>query len=298
MKFNSVIHGIPNVLSPLFSSYGIKPTYLLSPEVIRDKESRSTLASVKGAELGTHLHGEFIDPHAEYDCDRTKIPQFEYGYEIEKEKLLGLTSLFTESFGRKPLSFRAGRWGISSHTLRILQDLEYQVDSSVAPFSNQVFANSRINFWGAPVQPYYPSYKNFRRKGKMSILEVPATCLVPGLLNFPSQLISPFNEKNRLHRRILRRFGVIPKPIWLRPFKSSSEEIRRGIESLVQARRNDPFIVLNMMFHSNEIEIGGSPYVSDEGDLENYRTSLVEIFDFLKDRFQFDGITLSDTKEL
>ncbi len=36
-RYSSVTAGIPEKLGTLFSKYGAKPTYLLSPELIRDE---------------------------------------------------------------------------------------------------------------------------------------------------------------------------------------------------------------------------------------------------------------------
>lgn len=62
-SFESVIHGIPEILTPLFEQYSAKPTYLLSPEVIECKDCAKVLRNLKNCKLGTHLHGEFTEPY-------------------------------------------------------------------------------------------------------------------------------------------------------------------------------------------------------------------------------------------
>src|SRR5688500_8148340 len=62
-SFDSVRQGIPEVLTPLFDEFGVVPTYLLSAEVIEDAESRKVLGDLSRCELGTHLHGDFVEPN-------------------------------------------------------------------------------------------------------------------------------------------------------------------------------------------------------------------------------------------
>src|SRR5258707_2132156 len=134
MRFDAVSEGIARRLSPLFAHHRAKPTYLLSSEVIRDAASRSILASLSGSrELGTHLHGEYVEtdgPIAQVTSDF----QRDYPLDVERHKLGLLTEQFRSAFGERPRSFRAGRFGIGTHTVPLLEELGYEVDSSVTPF--------------------------------------------------------------------------------------------------------------------------------------------------------------------
>jgi len=60
LTFRGVEEGIGRRLAPLFAEYGVRPTYLLSPEVIRDGTCVSLLKTLEACELGTHLHPEFV----------------------------------------------------------------------------------------------------------------------------------------------------------------------------------------------------------------------------------------------
>ena len=90
----NIISGIPQRLTPLFGKYKIKPTYLISPEVLNDEDSVSLLKSMKNCELGTHLHCEFIDPDANFNSITTLRTQNTLTYEIEYKKISNLTDLF------------------------------------------------------------------------------------------------------------------------------------------------------------------------------------------------------------
>jgi hypothetical protein len=126
--------GVPERLQPHFERHGVRPTYLLSPEVLRDDACAALFRDLDGsAELGTHLHAEFIEPRASMTAERTDAFQGELPPFVEYGKLLNLTALFCKRFGRPPTSFRAGRYGLGRRTLRFLEQLGYLVDSSVTP---------------------------------------------------------------------------------------------------------------------------------------------------------------------
>src|SRR5205823_3568889 len=117
-SFSSVIQGVPDVLSPLFDEFGVVPTYLLSPEVIEDRESAAVLGELGDrAELGTHLHAEFVEPERTLRREvmagqPTEAVQCAYPPEVERAKLKSLTDLFTATFGQRPTAFRAARYGL------------------------------------------------------------------------------------------------------------------------------------------------------------------------------------------
>ena len=64
LSFIGVYEGV-NILEKIFDKYNIRAVYLLSPEVIYDEKSVLIFKDLlkKGVELGTHLHGEFIEPN-------------------------------------------------------------------------------------------------------------------------------------------------------------------------------------------------------------------------------------------
>lgn len=296
MQFSSVTKGVPDLLSPLFEEFDLKPTYLLSPEIIQDEESVITLKKLSNAELGTHLHGEFIEPDADFNAKRTRTPQLQYSKDIEFAKLQNLTELFKQQLEFPPTSFRAGRWGISNYTLRILEDLGYTVDSSVCSFRTHYFDHGKsVNFWGAPTQPYHPSYSSFRKKGKMKILEVPATTGNADLLKFSPWMLRMLSDSTHFYKRVFKKLGVETKVKWLRPHRSDSEKMlelaRAYIDRFGGVKRP---VFLNMMFHSNEIIPGGSPYVQTQYELDAYIGSMRMFFKIMKENYELEGVGLSD----
>jgi hypothetical protein len=295
--YSSVTEAIPNVFQPLCDEYNIKPTYLLSPEIIKDLDSVNVLKKIKNCELGTHLHGEFVEPELVASPGRTSTPQLEYSVEIEKGKLQTLTNLFEEKFGYSPLSFRAGRWGASSSTLGLLESLGYAVDSSVAPFTTHEFTKSAANYYGAPLQPYFPSFKDIRRIGKRKILQVPATIIHPQMMYWPRILLRQLNGKSKIHKKVLGKLGYASKITWLRPYRSSAEDMIALTKQVVKRFSKEKVVVLNMMFHSNELVVKGSPYVQSDDELASFLQSLATYFSYLNENYEFESLGLSEVKK-
>src|SRR5512147_36688 len=73
LTFKGVHEGIGERLTPLFAEYGVRPTYLLSPEVIRDGACADLFRELQDCELGTHLHPEFVLP-GPLPAETTAVP--------------------------------------------------------------------------------------------------------------------------------------------------------------------------------------------------------------------------------
>jgi hypothetical protein len=229
------------------SRYGSKPTYLLSPEVLRDPACVDVLASLQGCELGTHLHGEMADPGA-FAPDVTSDVQRDYPGDIEHAKVASLTSSFRDAFGRGPASFRAGRFGIGPNTLPILEQLGYSVDSSVTPRVDWSRVSRGLTFMHAPRQPYFPDRADPAKPGSSPVLEVPVTTAA------------------RLTGRV-PLLGRLAQPRWLRPTWSSARALVRTARDAVESVRREGTqraVVLNAMFHNVEVVAGASPYAATE----------------------------------
>ena len=160
MTFRGVMEGIGEILQPLFDERGVRPVYFVSHEVMEDTESRALLKEISGrCELASHLHPGFMPPEKRKDSmagSKRSEMQFQYSYETEHAKVKNLTELFERSFGFRPVSFRAGRYGIGKHTGRILMELGYAVDSSVTPHIRwkDPFVPNAPDFSTLPEQPY------------------------------------------------------------------------------------------------------------------------------------------------
>jgi len=288
--FKSVTEAVPAVLQPVFDKFGIKPVYLLSPEVIADDASVSVLknAKEKGAELGTHLHGEFIGPGENLETEKTYVSQSILNPVVEYEKLENLTKLFSEKFGFNPVSFRAGRFGLGSETFNNLKKLGYKVDSSVTPFLKWKDEWVDANYINSHYQPYFTS------KDRDGILEVPVTVLNSDLINSPGfvrYVISKFPRLLRVFKKL--RLNKSETLMFRPPVPSMTIEKLRSIVDFYDELLKGSNVFLVMMFHNVDLVPGCSPYCDNLPEQSEYLKRLEEIFGYLNER-NYESITLSD----
>jgi hypothetical protein len=278
LAFRGVTEAVPQLLQPLFESFGIRPTYLLSPEVITNIDCCAIFREICNAELGSHLHGEHIVPLIktwDFAGRRTDDMQFEYAPELEHAKLATLTELFIQQFGYSPKSFRAGRFGISHHTGRFLQELGYWVDSSVTPhitWTSQ--AGHKVpDFRGFSEIPYrIDGNGDIWNQGESVLIEVPVTIL-------PSGTVPSVNADG---------------PIWFRPWYSDSDTLCNIMKYVVSQPPEDghrrPLV---MMFHNVEIIAGASPFPQTDADVDRFLDMLKRVFE-LSDVMGIKPCTLSE----
>ncbi len=77
----------------------------------------------RGHDIGVHIHPDHM-------ADKSKLFLWEYTNEEQEEIIKRCTDLYEEIVGRKPLSFRAGKYGANRYTLNILNELGYKYDFS------------------------------------------------------------------------------------------------------------------------------------------------------------------------
>ena len=104
----------------LCNKYQIKPTYLVTSEVCEDafaKEIFTDYLLTDKAEIGAHLHSWTTPPFQDKDGYRYNDPNHAFATELSEdllsEKIKNLTNQIEASFGKRPLSFRSGRFGFN-----------------------------------------------------------------------------------------------------------------------------------------------------------------------------------------
>jgi glycosyltransferase involved in cell wall biosynthesis/SAM-dependent methyltransferase len=264
LAFEGIESGIGQLLQPLFADFGVRPVYFLSPEVLCDRPSCELLRGLEGVELASHLHGDFILPRIEtwdFGSSVADDMQREYGPALEHAKMAALTELFAQQIGYRPVSFRAGRFGVGEHTGRILAALGYRVDSSVTPHIawTDKAGQPVPDFRGAPECPYrVSSHGDLWQPGTGDLLEIPVTILPTGVV--------PANNPH--------------EPVWFRPWYSDEETLAHVLRYVVaqppQHGRARPLV---MMFHNMEVIAGASPYPQSDAEVTRYLDSLKRTFE-------------------
>ena len=266
-RFSSVTEGIPQVFSPLFEAHRVVPTYLLSPEVIEDPVCVKTLRRLGGrAELGTHLHVDFIEPNRSLfrhnmAGQQPTATQAQSTIEVETEKLQNLTTAFADAFGFRPTAFRCGRYGMSPATLGLLVQLGYKVDSSVTPGLCWEYEEGRVDYRHWSHEPAWI------QTPAGTILELPLSIR-------PASRLSPMLRGwSALPRWITmtRLFERVAGYQWLRPSWNTGED-------LIRYAKESTDRILVLMLHSTEVMVAASPYAQSSQDVERIVRAMDALF--------------------
>lgn len=264
--FEGIHRGVGEILHPLFVKYGVSPVYFLSNEVLADPELCKlfeTYQIANTAELGTHLHYEAAGPLAISDIAGRKLDgvQAQLTAADERLALTWLTDTYKARFSQNPISFRAGRYGLSRNSIGLLAEMGYKVDSSATPGLKWDYQTSpkpvSSDYRQAPSIPYVCDSQNPSIPGSSGVLEVP--------ISLKKAPLGP--------REVIRlALGKKRRWIWARPGFGSKSEFLRMIKTA--AARKEPSDIMVMMFHNMEIVPGKSPYCSTDEDAAAYLDDL------------------------
>jgi hypothetical protein len=280
LMFEGVKIGIKEILQPLFNKCEIIPTYLINNVVLEHDRSVEILKDLDGNfEFGTHLHPEFIEPdkkHQDYAGKKGEGNCCFYPPEIEFEKIKNITLLFERKLGYKPLSFRAGRFSAGVNTINSLNALGYLVDTSLTPHLcwDDKTREKPINYSKAPERAYFIKENSYLEEdANGTILEVPVS-----ICPMPNNILREYLFSLAGVRRKIRK----TEPVWLRPGRSSFEQMIKITDYFLKDKKADENIILNMMFHNVEVLPGLSPYTRTNEDCVKYLSDLEMFFEYCK----------------
>ena len=269
------LYALPR-LHALFARHRIRPTYVITYPVARDTRSAEVLRGLLAGgdcEIGAHHHAWETPPCTADDIRRhpyaSALPRVQF-----EQQLASLTDAITAAVGRRPVTYRSGRFGFSAEHVAALERLGYLVESSVAPLFYESHKGGP-EFVEAPLTPYFLAYDNATTPGSSGVLEVPVSCGLNRQLPKPLQYAYARAPRPYLTKRVLRRLGLL-RLRWLRPSYSSLPEMVGLARSL--ARAGEP--VLNLLFHSSEAIVGGSPYNRTQGELDAFVDRLERFLEF------------------
>jgi hypothetical protein len=261
----SNIYALPR-LHALFAKHGVRPTYVITYPVARDARSADVLRGLIAGgdcEIGAHHHAWETPPCTEEDVRRhpyasmLPLAQFE-------AQLASLTDAIAGAVGRRPVSYRSGRFGFSAGHVAGLERLGYLVESSVAPLFSESHKGGP-EFVEAPLTPYFLAYDSATTPGTSGVLEVPVSAALNRRLPKMLQYAYARAPRQYMTRRVLRALRLL-RLRWLRPSYSSLDDMIALARDLAGA--GEP--VLNLLFHSSEAIVGGSPYNRTQGELDAF----------------------------
>jgi peptidoglycan/xylan/chitin deacetylase (PgdA/CDA1 family) len=259
------LYALPR-LHALFARHGVRPTYVITHPVARDERSADVLRGLLAGgdcEIGAHHHAWETPPCTEADVRRhpyaSMLPRAQFEAQLEE-----LTRAITAAVGRAPVSYRSGRFGFSADHVAALERCGYEVESSVAPLFYEAHKGGP-EFVEAPLRPYFLAYDSATRPGSSRVLEVPVSAALNRRLPKALQYAYARAPKPYTTKRVLRALRLL-RMRWLRPSYSSLDDMIALARDL--ARREEP--VLNLLFHSSEAIVGGSPYNRTQAELDAF----------------------------
>jgi hypothetical protein len=286
------IYALPQLHSR-FERHGVRPTYVVTYPVARDPKSAEMLRFLllRGTcEIGAHHHAWETPPCAPEDVRRhpyaSSLPleQFE-------AQLSSLTRAITDAIGQRPVTYRSGRFGFSCDHVSALEREGYLVESSVAPLFYEAHKGGP-DFVEAPLRPYFLAYDSAVVPGTSTVLEVPCSAALNR--SAPRRLAwmyarAPWPYQTR---RVLRKLGIA-RVQWIRPSYSSLDDMKALARRLVD--RGEP--VLNMLFHSSEAIVGGSPYNRTQGELDAFFDRLERFFEYAARELHARSLTYREFRD-
>jgi peptidoglycan/xylan/chitin deacetylase (PgdA/CDA1 family) len=257
-------------LAQFLRARGVPVTWMTSYSVVRDEESVRALrdAAAHGDEIAGHLHGWETPPYLEVDrTHRSFIGEYEPAVRFAKHR--ALLDAHEDAFGARPVSYRAGRWGVDELELRHLAELGYRIDSSIPPgidFRDRYGLRAP----GPDFRRWTAGAPNPFRSGPL--WEVPASIVPIGALGGGAPAVAlaraagrraPGSSASRALSAALARTRL-QKLIWIRPLKHPRDELVRATRALL--RRGGTMV--NVMFHSSEAFEGTSPLSRTAADVD------------------------------
>jgi peptidoglycan/xylan/chitin deacetylase (PgdA/CDA1 family) len=267
------IYALPR-LHAVFARHGVRPTYVITYPVARDARSADALQGLLAGgdcEIGAHHHAWETPPCSEADVRRhpyaSQLPRDQFTAQLES-----LTDAIAAAVGSRPVSYRSGRFGFSAEHVAALERTGYLIESSVAPLFYESHKGGP-QFVEAPLRPYYLAYDSATTPGSSNLLEIPVSAALnrplPRILQYAyARAPKPYTTK-----RILRALGLL-RLRWLRPSYSSLDDM----VSLARDLQASGEPVLNVLFHSSEAIVGGSPYNRTQAELEAFFDRLERFF--------------------
>jgi peptidoglycan/xylan/chitin deacetylase (PgdA/CDA1 family) len=283
------IYALPR-LHALFARHGVRPTYVITYPVATDRRSAGVLRQLVAGgdcEIGAHHHVWETPPCTSDDVSRhayaSTLPRRQF-----EDQLAALTEAIETGVGVRPVSYRSGRFGFSSDHVSALERLGYLVESSVAPLFYEAHKGGP-EFVEAPLTPYFLAYDNATRPGSSNLLEVPVSAGLNRWLPRRLQYVYARAPRPYTTKRLLRVLGLV-RLRWLRPSYSSLEDMVALARDL--ARRGEP--VLNLLFHSSEAIVGGSPYNRTQAELDAFCDRLERFLAFARRQLHAEPVTFAE----
>ena len=171
--------------------------------------------------------------------------------------------------------YRSGRFGFSAAHVSDLERAGYTVESSVAPLFYEGHKGGP-DFVGRAARAVLPRLRRSRPcPGTSNLLELPVSAALNRRVPAFVERLYGAGAEPYTTKRILRKLGVA-RVQWLRPSYSSVDDMC----ALARRMKADGVPLLNLIFHSSEAIVGGSPYNRTAEELEQFFARLERVLAF------------------
>lgn len=285
-------------LQDLFAAYGVRPTYLVTYQVVSDPGAAGILEALLRSgqcEIGAHCHPWSTPPFSEAQIPRNSM-LCNLSPAMQAAKIRSLHAAIIARLGVSATSFRSGRWGYSPTVAATLHGLGYRVDSSITAYTDWQYCDGP-DYSRMPPTPFLFSPDDIYAPCPNGVmLEVPATV---GYLQRDFDVSNAVvNGIRRSPLRHLKFIGALDclrlvNKVWLSP------ENATGARMIALARRmhDSGYPLVNLFFHSSTLTAGLTPFVRDREDEARFLERIRQFLAFAK-ASGFESITLSEARAL
>ena len=254
----------------IFDAHGVVPTYVVDYPVAAAPDAVAVLRGIAAAgrcEIGAHLHPWVTPPWDSQSGGGPVDARLSYPGNLppslERAKLAALTQAIEAGFGRRPVVYKAGRYGVGAATAGILRGLGYRVDVSVVPHTD-FSADGGPDFTALPEGPFAIA---------PDLTELPLSVQFAGALAGAGPRLYP-RLTGRAARRlrlpgIAARLGLLER-LRLTPEGHRLEDMRRQTRAAL-ARGTRLFM---LTYHSSSLLPGATAYVRSAAERDRFLATL------------------------
>lgn len=275
----------------IFDAFGIVPNYVVDYPIASQPLGYETLRRYQDdgrALIGAHLHPWVSPPLAE-ELSRANTYPGNLPRQLEYEKLRVLTETIATNFGKRPLTYLAGRYGNGRNSASILEELGYEVDISVAP-PIDYSADGGPDYSGYSAEPFWFGHER-------KLLGLPGSGCYAGWLKGAGtpfyRLITQSNLKWARLPGITSRLRAFER-IRLSPEDYTLPEMQRMTRSML----DDGQRIFVFSFHSPSVQPGFTPYVRDDAGLKQFLDKTRGYFEWFMGELDGRSMTPLEIKTL
>jgi len=257
----------------VFDEFRLRPTFMVDYPVACQPDGVDPIKELVDdgrAELGAHLHPWVSPPLEEEVCPQNSFAG-NLPLTLETAKIERLIDQIETSFGRRPVIYKAGRYGFGPNTGSILEQLGFEVDLSFCP-AFDFSADGGPDYLLEDCAPFW--FGEHRR-----LLELPATGAFVGLSGRQAGPLYRWMTRPGLQWArlpgIASRLHLVDR-LHLSPEGFQLQELGRLTDSLL--RRGIRLFVFS--FHSPSLKPGCTPYVRTDRDLSMFIDNCRYFFEY------------------